>query len=138
MAGIGGPAPDPSPWRPRHGTMRRVATIERSPAGFEVMRAASDGRARGWSFGADLSRCRPTGWADDNGMPVYVGPIAIVEGSLCPDPADLRCTIERVAGQVPIHRAQAVLAGEHRPVREQHTGRRRTGWPGKRPSSWRR
>ena len=115
-----------------------VAVIERTPAGDIAIASADDGRAAGWSFGADISKCRQTGEVRD-GLEVYAGgPVFVVEGSLCPSVADARCVVSLVAGRVPTWRAQAVLAGEQRPVRRQHVRRRRTGWPGKRPSSWRR
>jgi len=76
-----------------------VASIERSPAGDILLDAAAEGA--GLSIAADISRCYKT-HRFRNGLPVYAGgPIAILEGSVCPEPAGERCVINLVRGVQP-------------------------------------
>ena len=83
-----------------------VASIERSPAGDILLDAAAEGA--GLSFAADISRCYKT-HRFRNGLPVYAGgPIAILEGSVCPEPAGERCVINLVRGVQPAWLAAAL------------------------------
>jgi phage head maturation protease len=92
--------------------LQTVAIADRTPAGDELLAACDDGRALGLSFAADVSRCRQVGTRQ--GLPLFVGPIAITEGGPSPEPSDPRATIEQVSGHRPMWRAaqDAVERGE--------------------------
>lgn len=83
-----------------------------------LVREAVDGRSvQGFSFGADLSRCRATG-NHESGLDVYAGPVSIFEGSLCCEPADVRCTVEYIAGLPPRWQLEQQSIEDDRRLRE--------------------
>lgn len=72
-------------------------------AGDELLEACDDGRAQGLSFMADTSRCRHVG--SRRGLPLYAGPVRLMEGGPTPQPSDVRATIESVSGRPPVWRS---------------------------------